>query len=250
MKSKFRFAVFAALMTTLLLATTGLALEKVAARLMDDDSRMWRSATTTTTCSVSYYNYCTGWVWVWSGWSPGDRYGVCFTNCCAAGPYLVGSWLTETGIYISTASPAGYGFTGVVDLWNADVDNCPTGAAIASQSHLHASGWNVIDFGGMAQSVPSKFVITYTAGSGSGDPHAIYSDHPAAGPTGPQACGYCYPSPRTTYTYWYGTPTTVICPGSPLSDGVCNIEWLWYCYLDCVTPVESTSWGRVKGLYR
>jgi hypothetical protein len=244
MRSKFRFAVFAALTTTLLLATSGLALEKVSARFLDDDRDMWRAATTS--CSVAYYNTCTGWVWVWSGWSPSDRYGVCFTTCCTEGQ----SMITQTGFYCFTAAPAGYSFTGVVEVWNADAQCCPTGPAIASETLLPIDDWNIATFGGMAQNVPSTFVVTYTCGSGTGDPHAVASDHPAAGPTGPQACGYCYPNPRTAFSFWYGTPTSPLCPGSALSDGVCDSEWLWYCYVDCVTPVESTSWGRVKNFYR
>ncbi len=231
---------------SLILAVSAVhALEKTAVRVTDEIGRSasWQSAGT---CSIAYYNVCTGWVWVWWGWSPCDCYGVCFTTCCTAGQTAI----TETGYYCFTAAPSGYSFTGVVEAWSATPNYCPTGVALGSQAHLPTSGWNVIDFGGMAIDVPSTFVITYTTGTGSGDPHGIGSDHPDAGPTGPPACGTCYPNPRTTYSFYYGTATSPLCPGSSLFDGVCNAEWLWYCDLYCVTPVESKSWSTVKALYR
>lgn len=221
------------------------ALEKTGVRATDQTERSdsWQSAGT---CTIAYYNVCTGWVWVWWGWSPGDRYGVCFTTCCSAGQTVI----DETCYYCFTASPPGYSFTGVVETWNADLQRCPSGVALASQVHLPTSGWNRIDFGGMAASVAGTFVITYTAGSGIEDPHGIGSDHPDAGPTGPTACGTCYPNPRTTYSFYYGTQTSPLCPGEPLFDGVCNAEWLWYCDVYCVTSVKLTSWSRMKALYR
>jgi hypothetical protein len=53
-----------------------------------------------------------------------------------------------------------------------------------------------------------------------------------------------------TYSYYYGTATSPLCPGASLTDGIGAVEWLWDCILDCVTPVETKSWGRVKNLYR
>ena len=66
---------------SLVFAASGRALEKTVAR-MPHDTRPdnWSVGTT---CSVRYYNFCTGWVWVWSGWGEGDVFGVCFDNCCA-----------------------------------------------------------------------------------------------------------------------------------------------------------------------
>ena len=56
-----------ALAATMVFATSALALEALAirksARLVDDRSDDWNSATTIT---IAYYNICTGWVWVWS----------------------------------------------------------------------------------------------------------------------------------------------------------------------------------------
>ena len=64
------------LAASLMVATSGLALEKTAVR-MNDTVRPgdWNAGTS---CTVQYYNTCTGWLWVWSGWSPGDVLGTCF----------------------------------------------------------------------------------------------------------------------------------------------------------------------------
>ena len=48
------------------------ALEKRAGLAVEDD-RAWEAGGSVT---ISYYNICTGWVWIWSGWSPNDVVGV------------------------------------------------------------------------------------------------------------------------------------------------------------------------------
>jgi hypothetical protein len=226
------------------LATTGLALEKTAARIDDSRADFWSQDYT---CSVAYYNFCTGWIWCWSGWSPNDMFGTCFTTCCnpALGETTT---LTASWAYACTGSPTGYGFTGAMEVWGTDGACCPT-APLFSQPLLVASGWNGLGWG---VSVPDQFIMMYVCSPATGDPFAMATDHPAAGPTGPQACGYCYPSPRTTFSFYYGTPTTILCPGSPLDDGICYAELVFDVALDCIegVSVEDSSWGTIKGLYR
>ncbi|MBZ0267963.1 hypothetical protein K8I85_07395, partial [bacterium] len=82
-------------------------------------------------------------------------------------------------------------------------------------------------------------------------PAAFPTDHPAAGPTGPQACDLCYPSTRTIHTFRFGNADSPLCPGSPLNDGVCDAEALyWSAQFSCAISVEPTSWGSLKNLYR
>ena len=97
-------------------------------------------------------------------------------------------------------------------------------------------------------------VVTYTNGPFPSN-HGIATDHPAAGPTGPQACGLCFPSTRSTHTFLYGTPASPLCPGEPLNDGVCDAELLGWsvtyaCVHDGPDAVEQASWGAIKNLYR
>ena len=47
-----------------------------------------------------------------------------------------------------------------------------------------------------------------------------------------------------------GTTSSPLCPGSGFNDGVCDSQFLWDVSMHCVTSVESSSWGAIKGLYR
>ena len=228
------------LAASLVVASTGLALEKTAARMTDDSDGGWAAGTQT--CTVNYYNTCNGWVWIWSGLSANDRWGVSFDGCGSS------CSLDASDTYFWTAAPAGYGFTGTADVNAADANDCP-GAAIASQALLPASGWNTLVWG---VAVPDNFVISVNFPSDQGipTPVAIPTDHPAAGPTGPAGCGSCYPTTRENHTYYYGTAASPLCPGSSLNDGICDAQWLFNAYLTCTVSVEDQSWGAVKNLYR
>ncbi len=225
-------------------ATSALALEKSAVQMTEGRGNDgWAAGTT---CSVSYYNTCTGWLWTWSGWSPTDIVGMTLDSCCPEGN---NSTLVATNLYAWSGAPSNYGFTGTVTLSNADANGCPAGA-ISSQPLLPASGNNVQLWGVPAN---NQLVVTYQhANAAFADPIVWPTDHPAAGPTGPAACGTCYPTTRTLHSFYYGNATTALCPGSALDDGVCGSEWLlWAASYSCdPVSVEDSSWGSVKNLYR
>ena len=228
------------LAASLVVASTGLALEKTAAPMDADRADGWNAGTSV---SVAYYNICTGWVWVWSGWSPNDVIGVSYeggNNCT-----LNSNWW-----FFGTGSPAGYGFTGTVNINAADANRCPTGAPLASQSFLPVSGWNVISWGGGVNVGSNDFTVTVEFGAGAANPAAAWTDHPAAGPTGPQACGTCYPNPRDNRTFYYGTAASPLCPGSALNDGICDAQFIQDAQLTCTVSVEASTWGSVKNMYR
>jgi hypothetical protein len=230
----------------LVFATSSFALEKTSIRATDD-SRVdgWNASTT---CAVWYYNFCTGWLWAWSGWGNGDILGVCYDTCCPPG-FQTG--LNITWHDISPPTPAGYGFTGSMGVYAADANCCPTGAPIAAQPWLPTlSRWNSLQWG--CVQVPNRFVLAVTMPGATNNPTRILTDHPAAGPTGPQACGFCYPNPRVNHTFYYGTAAAPYCPGTILTDGVCGAELEWEAWLCCMEPigVEENSWGSIKNLYR
>jgi len=229
------------LAASLVVASVGFALEKTAAPFNGDDlGGGWAAGTQT--CTVAYFNTCTGWVWIWSGWSPGDRVGTAFETCgtnCS---------LDASDVYFWTGAPVGYGFTGTAAVYAADANSCPTGPAIATQAVLPASGWNLLVWGA---SVPNNFVFLYEfANATLPDPTTFPTEHPAAGPTGPQACGFCYPTTRTNHTFYWGTAGSPLCPGSALNDGVCDAQMFMRAGLSCSVAVEDQSWGAVKNLYR
>jgi hypothetical protein len=237
------------LLASILFFGEALCLEKTVARLPDLDRDIeWRS--NTESCSIVYYNACTGWIWVWSSWAPEDRVGVNFDTCC---PTSNNSNLLTGWMFVQSGSPPGYGFTGTVDVWVADAQGCPIGSPLASTVILPVLGWNKIDYqptGGVQ--VPASFTFTYTLGPGAGNPLAFASDHPAAGPTGPAACGTCYPTTRTTQSFYFGSSSSPLCPGSSFNDGLCNAELIWDAQLNCIPPisVEPSTWTEIKELYR
>jgi len=237
-------AVLAAVLVTLAAASAPIALEKTAHRVDVENPRGdWRGAATT--CSLIYYNTCNAWVWTWSGWGVGERYGVGFETCCGVSASLLDGW-----IYIWSPAPSGYGFTGTLEVCAADPNRCPTGSPIHSQPFLPAADWNYVQFG--FASVPDAFTLTYTVPDALyGDPHAIATDFPASGGVGePPACGTCYPTTRVTHSFYYGTTGSPLCPGQTFDDGTCDAELLWELRVACTVSVDDFSWGRVKSVFR
>lgn len=230
----------------LLLASPSAALEKVAHPMdRDPDGAADDWLASGATCTISYANTCTGWLWVWDDWAPGETFGVVFHPCCPGGG------LAATQAYFWTGAPAGYGYTGTLALSALGPNDCP-GIAYGAQPLLPPDGPEVTFWGVPVPNGP--VVLTYTNGSRPAD-YAIPTDHPAAGATGPQSCGLCFPSTRTIHTFRYGTPASPLCPGSPLNDGVCDVEaLLWsaafWCYNDGPVGVEPSTWATIKNLYR
>jgi hypothetical protein len=232
-----------ALAAMLCLATSSMALEKKSA-LASDRADDWNAGAT---CRISYYNICTGWVWVWSGFGDGGRVGTVFNSCCGAGQ---SASLLQTSIFVATSSPSGYGFTGSIAVHNTDANDCPVGAPLASQPLLPTSVFQISLWGGLP--VPNEFVVVVTMQEDQGlpNPGSLGTDHPAAGPTGPQACGTCYPANRVNHSFAYGSASSPVCPGSTFNDGICDSQLFWDADLACGVGVESSTWGQIKGLYR
>lgn len=237
-----RIATLAAV--AVLLAVPGAdALEKTREAVGDGEYGDWSAGAT---CTVLHYNFCTGWVFNWGGWGNGDIVGQVYDTCCSES-----SELLLSNVRIRTGSPAGYGFTGSIAVYGADANDCPT-ATLMSQAYLPAEGnvWQVVNWG---VPVPSKFIVAMTiVDAGFSNPVSLRTDHPSAGPSGPEACGTCYPSTRVNRSFYYGTAASPLCPGSPFDDAesICDAELVWEQVLACTVSVEDESWSKVKSLYR
>jgi hypothetical protein len=234
-------AAAAATALSLLLAGESAALEKASARAIDREQEWARAGTTT----IRYYNNCTGWVWVWSGWSAGETMGTDFDLPPCDFFFLNTSWaLTFSGL------PAGYGFTGTIQARDA---GC--GTVLATQPYLPpvTSGWNATAWGGVLVPGPFSVNVIWGAPSGFTNSTGFASDHPLAGPTGPAACGTCFPTTRSVNSKYYGVNGTYCPSGTTLSDGLCDIEFMME--VEIKYPCEPTgvggrSWGGIKSLYR
>jgi len=236
------FLVSFALSAVLAMAGSSSALEKT--RVLDNsvDDSGWAAGST---CSIVYWNRCTRWGYSWSGFGDNAVIGVCADNCCTPEQGVV----TQTQHWFFTDAPAGYGFTGTIALATVNAECCPTGT-LASQPFLPAGFPGVANW---AQVVPAKFAVVLTLQDipGVANPVGVATDHPAAGPTGPQACGFCYPLNRVNHSYAWGTVGTPACPGSTFFDGTCDAQLRWSIFMSCQpVSVEDTSWGAVKNLYR
>jgi hypothetical protein len=230
---------------TLLSAEAG-ALEKHAKQVLDSPIENWNAGAT---CRISYYNICTGWIWCWGGYGGSFRLGMVVDSCC--GPGATASLLQSTFFICESSAPCYYGFWGTVGIHSVDGNDCPVGPPVAIQPYCPNYAevpFSVLSWGGIA--VPSRFAIIVTFEGNFWNPLEFATDHPAAGATGPQACGVCYPENRMVHSYLYGTPASPICPGSTFNDGVCDAELFWDVDLACAVSVEETSWGKIKGLYR
>jgi hypothetical protein len=231
------------------LATSAMALEKKAVSFDDNRSDDWNAGAT---CRVNYYNTCTGWVWCWSGFVHNAQIGLCLDCCCAPGEQAA---LLQSTHFLCTSAPSSYGYTGTIAVRNVDAQCCPVGAPIASQPYLPdyvTFPFQTVAWGGV--NVPCRFalVVTVADNLGIGNPAAFGTDHPAAGPTGPPACGSCYPLNRVNHTFYWSNGSTTLCPGSPLNDGLCDAQLFWDIDFACGGPisVEESSWGSIKGLYK
>ena len=199
------------------------------------------------TCTVSYYNNCTGWIWTWGSWEDGDVVGVLFDACSESGS----ATLMATNVYAWRGAICNIdrGYTGLISIQEIDDHGCP-GNALASQPFLPCDGDNVALWD---LTVSGAILLTVEQRSyyGSRIPTWYATDHPSAGPTGPQACGLCYPADRVTRSFMFGTATSPLCPGSPLYDGVCNAEFFrWSAAFITPLAVETTRWSQIKALYR
>jgi hypothetical protein len=200
-----------------------------------------------TEVAVSYYNTCTSWAWSWSV-GVDARLGTVFE--CPPGQWnLTGVTCTFDG-----STTEGYGYTGELAVAEADSEGCPVGAAFASQPFLPVDGVVTYVFD---VPVPSSFVVVANVGIPyypGGNLARFVTDHPAQGPTGPPACGTCYPETRPTHSFYYGSGSVVLCPGTPFFDGHCNAELIWIAHLTGTatgTPESDLRpWSAIKALYR
>jgi len=227
-----------------LLAAPAPAMEKAAVRASDLDGSEW---TTAETFTISYYNGCTGWYWLWGGWDFREQVGVVFEVPSG------GAVLETTTHYVVDAAPGGYGYSGFIEVYASDSNDCPTGPPLAQLSWLPTGGWQghweTVTWGGV--SVPQRFIVAVSFGTFFGGVYErLVSDHPAAGPTGPAACGLCYPTARQVRSFYYGTTISPLCPGETIHDEACDVEFLWVALLSGVTSLEPTSWAGIKTLYR
>jgi hypothetical protein len=123
---------------------------------------------------------------------------------------------------------------------------------LASQPYLPpvTSTWSATTWGGVSTDGQFSVNVTWGAPSGFTNGTGMASDHPLAGPTGPAACGTCFPTTRVSNSRYYGAGGAYCPSGTTLSDGLCDVEWMIEVNVKCFFAVEDESWGKIKSLYR
>jgi hypothetical protein len=197
---------------------------------------------------VAYYNFCTGWHHGWSDWDDGDRLGVVFDSYCQPGETAT---LVDSRIYCGVvACPPGYGFTGTVGVYDVDADLCPVDPPLFSQTWLPAAGQNEFTWN---TPVGERFAVVATLADDPGDPWenpTLFVTDCSQGPTGPPACGTCYPTTRVSRSYVWSASGIPYCPGWRFTDYTCDVELAFDVGLNCAVGVSARTWGRIKALYR
>jgi hypothetical protein len=227
---------------------------------MERDPGPWGA---TDYCTLSYYNFCAGWIYVWSPWSASDVIGVDIDpnrpgvdpngqplGCppkaeeCAS---VAGVWFQMRNAFPS------YGYTASVHCYKHGEQPGHLGKpTFWGQPQEWLEGWNFVDLNNCH--IRGGGVI------------AIHFENP--GPLSPAtdartlACtNGCFdaghtpwPCPGVGYSYYYGTIATGNFSGSPIySTGVNSsyCDWLMDVIVCCMGPtaVEPSSWGSIKTMY-
>lgn len=183
-----------------------------------------------------WYNLCSGYLWIYGDWACGEAVGVQFGGpeqpCVAPGNVV------KRAITYYRNVRAGYGTVDVHIDADDNGDGCPD-ATLASDLDLDPGlRWNCSEFN---VCIPSGFVIIRTHLDGGGEP-TLATDGPfseACDPIGVPRSFY-YGINGSACIPWQG-------PTSRYDNFLC---WLIVDSGDCSTSTESTSWGRLKGLYR
>jgi hypothetical protein len=205
-----------------------------------------------TDCTLSYYNQCVGWAtaFLWRAQQPAYGYmehplGVAFESCA---PGSASTLLETSEILVDRGAAPGYGYTGSMSVFEADPEGCPTGTPLASQSWLPITGWNTHEWGSLL--VPDRFAVVATPGvMDPGNRTYLVVEHPSMGPTGPTACGTCIPTARVTHSF---CQVEDACVSIDDLQSACDLELFLRVALNFGPPIsiESSSWGRIKGMYR
>lgn len=198
------------------------------------------SSTNGSAANYRWYNVCSGYIWIWASWCQGEGVGVLFGG--PAQPEVRGENTVKRAItYFRNVYP-NYGEN--IDIHidtDPEGDGCPN-ALLASELNLQPGlRWNCSEFNTM---IPCgvDYVVLRTVHSGGYTP-----TFPTDGPFSDQ----CAPdSPARSFYYGINGESCVPWRGP----GGRSDNFLYWLIVDsgqpCVNSVESTSWGRIKGLFR
>ncbi|MBM3319651.1 MAG: hypothetical protein FJY73_03130 [Candidatus Eisenbacteria bacterium] len=202
------------------------------------------------TCSIVYYNLCSRWLWVWSGWEPGDEVGVVFDlpADCGALPNEVCT-NTEFWWYWRYTTP-GWGYTITFNLYRVDEEGCKVGASLATIPRYDPSGTHYPGPLVFPEVVNLTGRVAITAMWDKGTLPYLATDNNAKNLAAPLLCpGY---SPSPAHSFSCGGMGAPYCPPLPFEDAHGPVQILMEASFECrpVIGTAESSWSAVKTLFR
>lgn len=201
-------------------------------------------------CTVIYYNFCSGWIWLWSGFQAGDVIGVSFDlpgDCCWYG----GACFHGGHFWYWRYTQPAYGFTITYNLYDTDAGGCLTGESHGSATLDPVERWNFTGEIGAVHSEITAITATWDRGT---LPYAVTDNNASNLNAGP-VCNLDAGTPGTGSSLQYvAAGTTVYCPPAAFADGVGYTDLLvagyfWY-LCSCDIATEDASWGEIKSLFQ
>ncbi|MFH1680192.1 MAG: hypothetical protein ABIH26_06040 [Candidatus Eisenbacteria bacterium] len=213
-----------------------------------------RSTGLTGTCSIVYFNICSGWLWVYGRSADGarmaeDEVGVVFDlpADCGKDPSETCANL-EFWWYWRYTVP-GWGFTVTYDLWDVDSDRCKVGSSLGTLPHQDPmERWN--HYPGLGATTSDLVAIIVTMDNGA-YPRWV-ADNNVRNSQAPVACAG-WPGPQVSRSFSFGGQVGQFCPpeAAPFLDALGPVQLLMDATFSCgETSIEPVSWGSIKTLFR
>lgn len=187
--------------------------------------------------NLRYYNLCSGYLWIYSNFLPGEGAGVRFSGPCISGDGRVERAIT----YWRNVAP-GYGYT--VDILldaDSDGDDCPN-YNLARQLDLDpALRWNCFE---PQRCIPDQVpALVLRAESDGGVTPGWATDGPRSAECDPIG---------SENSFYYGFGGDACVPWRIAAPTGRADNFLFWLIVDsgCATATEPRSWGAVKGLFR
>jgi hypothetical protein len=191
-----------------------------------------------------WYNFCSGYIWLYSAWVAGDEVGQEFNSTDAMPCVAPGNIVKRTITYFRNTVPNYNQFVDVLlNADNAPGDGCPDAIIAADLSLDPALRWNCSNFGTAIPAGVSALVVSQRHHGGTGPTFATDGAR-GAGPAHQVQCPLPVP-----HSFYYGVGRTQ-CLGIIGPLGTYDNWPIWLVVDNGVISTENTSWGKIKGLYQ
>ncbi len=198
------------------------------------------------TCSIIYYNLCSGWIWIYSGFAAGDEVGVIFDLVADCGKLPGETCCMTHGFWYWRFTSPTYGFTVSYGLFEVDANGCKTAQTGGLAFSDPAERWNLLPGLGCVTGDQAVICATFDAGT---LPYMGTDNNQSNAAGGPNCLGI---GAGTGNSVFYGNPgATQYCPPQYFGDAIGPVDIMmdagWICGTNAT---EDASWGDVKSLFR